>query len=273
MDTLIVNLDRLIAGAYLVLFISYIHSFITARVQRGNFSLVALPAVVLLHLTKLIIQGVTEGHCPLVGIGETFSFTAFSIAVIYSVLERSQKYYSTGALFIGVVFASQLASVVAVILSPPPLEGIGDIPIGFHAPIAVIATASFATSAVYGVIYLFLYGRLRKKHLDAHLRLVPSLEAIERMQTLSSKIGLVLMALALMSGLVIGVVYKKVFALYDPKIIVSLIVLGIFGYGVFGGWRHSLPGKRKAAIAIAGIVIAIASMTVVRLVVPTFHRF
>ena len=267
---LIYGFDALLTALYGVLFLFYVALFMSSHGQFKRLAAVALPSVLCLHLIKLIVQGVYAGHCPIFAFHETFSFTAFALGAIYLVIERRHKYCSTGVVFVGMALVFEAIALIAdrsaAATSVPFFAGI-------HAPLALLGIAALVASALYGVIYLTTFRLLKSKRFGTSLNNMPSLEAIERMQSVSTLVGVVLFGIAMIAGFAIALISGQQFTLYDPKIIVAVAILAIYGYLAVGARMHSFSGKRKSAIAIVGLLFALISMTVVRLWAPTFHRF
>ena len=273
MGKCIYSFDVLLALLYLGLFLFYAKIFLSKHQPLGRFFTASLPVILSLHFIKLLLQGVYAGHCPIVGFNETFSFTAFALGVIYLIIERHQRYFATGAIFLGIILLFQSVSVITGFSVVSFGEQLQRIPFGYHAPLALFGIAALATSAIYSGIYLATFYSLKSKHPNSYLREVPSLETIENMQSLSSTIGVVLISIALVIGLAIARIYNMAISIYDPKIIISILVLVIFGSGVIGSKFCSFSGKKKAIIALVGFLVALLSMTIVRLYLPSFHRF
>lgn len=273
MNQLIYILNVALAVFYLALFVFYARNFLSPHGRTGSLIVWSLPLVLTLHFAKLLIQGLIEGHCPIMGFNETCSFMAFALALIYFVVERYQKFFATGAIFIGITLIFQSVTIFV----PSPITyvtpGLNGIPFGLHAPLAIIGIAAVTTSAIYGAIYLIMNFLLKHKHFGPSLRQIPPLEAIEKMQTLSAVIGVTLIAVAIVSGLILGTIYDQKISIGDSKIIASIILIIVFGYGVIGSRFCFFSGKKKSIIAITGFLVALISMTVVRFYLPTFHRF
>lgn len=271
MSEFIFGFDALLTALYAALFFFYLGLFLSSHGQFRRIAAIALPSVLCLHLIKLIVQGIYAGHCPLVEPYETFSFTAFALGVIYLIIERRHNYFATGAIFVGMVLAFQGAALAMDHSAVSQIHG--RMPLGFHAPLALLGIAALVASALYGVIYLTAYRFLKSKRFGTSLNNMPSLEAIERMQSVSTLVGVVLFGIAMVAGFAIALISGQQFTLYDPKIIVAVAILAIYGYLAVGARTRSFSGKRKSAIAIVGLLFALISMTVVRLWAPTFHRF
>lgn len=272
MENLLYRFDTILVALYFCVFLLYVRAFFSSHRPIGRVFLFTLPSVLILHLVKLILQGKCMGHCPILGLSETFSFTAFALGLIYFILERRQKYYATGVIFIGIVLLFQSVTIYSTSNETILAENLRHIPFAFHGPLALIGISAFGASALYGVLYLILFRLLKTKQLSANLGKMPPLEKIEAFQKYSSLIGFVFFSIAVISGFVLGIIYEQITRI-DPKIIISLIVLAIFGYEVIGSRFCSFSGKKRSIIAIVGFTIAVVSMAVVRFSTYTFHRF
>lgn len=273
MDRIIYLFDILLVFLYLVLFVLYLRNLFSSHRPLGRLFMAGLPVILTVHFIKLILQGLSVNHCPTAGLGQSLSFAAFSLGFIYFIVERYQRYFATGTIFIGIVLIFQSASLFMFKPAGEPGAALSNIPYGFHAPIALLALSAFATSAIYGAIYLTEMMLLKLKRFGTGLKNMPPLETVERMQGIASVIGVVLMGISLIAGITLAIIYKPSFAIYDPKIMIAVIIFAIFVYGVLGSHFFSFSGRKKSAIALIGFSAALISITVVRFCLPTFHRF
>lgn len=272
MDNTIHNLDVFLAIAYFGLFAVYVKSFFVSDKQPWRFLPVFLPAILVIHLVKLIVQGVRDGHCPIVTFDETFSFTAFCLGIIYLIARRRRIYCAEGSVFIGLTCIFQFIAVFAATNNILVYDRLSGIPFGFHAPIALIGVAAFTASAIYGVLYITMFQLLKSKGAIFQLKKLPPLERVESMLGFSMKVGVVFFGFAITTGLIMGKIHNlPIFT--DPKMIASLAVFAIFAWGIIGSKLHVFSGYRKSLIAILGFVVAITSMTVVRFYLTKMHNF
>lgn len=273
MSKIIYSLDVTLVVTYFALFLLYARNLSFSGKGLRRLLVWALPAAVALHFIKLLLQGMAGSHCPIIGIYETTSFLSFSIALIYLIIERYQRYFGTGAIFMAIILIFQAVSLFAPASVTMVPQNLSKIPFGLHAPIVLVGVAAFTTSAISGVIYLLSFRKLKKKDFSLSQNKIPSLESMEKMVTLSSLLGVILVATGLAAGFVIARVYNEHFNLYDPKIVITIITLLIFLYGLVGSWLCSFSGKKKAVIVLIGFFAALISMTLIRFCSETFHRF
>lgn len=266
------TMDILLTVMYLGLFAIYMKPFFDLERQPWRFLPVFLPAVLFVHFGKLIMQGVRDGHCPIATFGETFSFTAFCLGIIYLVARRRRIYCAEGAVFVGLICLFQLVSIFAAQNNILVYERLKNIPFGFHAPIALIGMALFAASALYGILYIAMFGLLKSKSPVFPLDQLPPLERVESMLDFSMTSGIAFFGFATVAGFVMGRIYD-VPIFIDPKVIASFLVFAVFAYGVIGSRFFAFSGYRKSIISILGFGAAIASMTIVRMCLTKLHSF
>lgn len=272
MNNTISYLDSLLAIAYVSLFGVYAKSFFASSKQPWRFLPSLLPGILILHLAKLLAEGVRDGHCPIVTFSETVSFTAFCLGIIYLIARRRQIYCAEGSVFIGLIAIFQ--SIAAFFSTNNILiyEQLKNIPFGFHAPVALIAIAAFTASAIYGLLYITMFRLLKSRDGMSKLKGLPPLERVEYMLGFSMQIGTAFFGLAILTGIIMGITFNLP-VLTDPKMIVSVAVLAVFVYGIVGSKYRFFSGYRKSLIAIFGFMLAIASMTVVRFYLTRMHNF
>ena len=179
---------------------------------------------------------------------------------------------------IGAVITALLVAWMAglVIFAPgsaaprPPASGAL---FAFHVTLNTWAYAAFALSFVLSLVYLLQDGLLRSRRLGAAFWRFPPLDLLERMARGGVWVGLA----ALCCGVTIGFVWEHRlsggFAWADPKVVITLGILGVYvAYLVLSrrsGWR----GSRAALVCALNFIVVLFSYTVVNLYMTQFHRF
>jgi HemX protein len=115
-----------------------------------------------------------------------------------------------------------------------------------HVTMAFLAYAAFSLSAVFAVLYLIGDHLLKQKKWNRLLRLLPSLEHLQRLSYGFSLIGMPL----LLSSIILGVIWAYQTNIsgfwYDPKIIGSLIVLLLYAIQLYQKAKQRWHGRRLA---------------------------
>nr|WP_302104820.1 cytochrome c biogenesis protein CcsA [Polycladomyces sp. WAk] len=115
-----------------------------------------------------------------------------------------------------------------------------------HVTMAFLAYAAFSLSAVFAILYLIGDHLLKQKKWNRLLRLLPSLEHLQRLSYGFSLIGMPL----LLSAIILGVIWAYQTNIgglwYDPKIIGSLIVVLLYAILLYQRAKQRWHGRRLA---------------------------
>ena len=266
---------------YLMVFGFYLWVFRSDNPTPRRIASRFAAAVALFHVGAEITRGLAYGRMPMGSPPEFVSILALAILVTYLAIERRFRVKNTGFLPTGIAFVSQF---VASVLSTGPAEPrpfLSDPGFAFHAVLVLLAYTALTLSFVYALLYLILARQLGRHQFGLFFRRMPSLEVLERMSVTAVELGVPLLFASLVLGHLwmysladrIDPAMAAQLSPYDPKILVSWIILlgyvgGLAGYR-FLGWR----GRRMNVMAVSAFVMILVAMGVVRHFVPSFHDF
>jgi ABC-type transport system involved in cytochrome c biogenesis permease subunit len=138
---------------------------------------------------------------------------------------------------------------------------------------SVLAYAAFALAFVLSLIYLLQVRRLRHRRPGPVVWRFPPLDALERMSRGSVRVGL----LSLIAGTILGIIWqwqiRGHFLLTDPKVLVTLVILLLYGGYLWLSRSASGRGARASALCILNFVLVIFSYAVVNLYLSHFHKY
>lgn len=202
----------------------------------------------------------------------SMSLFGWLLALTYLALELFHRQRSVGAFvlpFILVFFvAAQLAP--ADRLSPAPAQGVA---FAFHVTLSILAYSAFALSFVFSLIFLGEQRLLRSRKLGDVVWRLPPLELLERMSRSSVFVGLVSIAIGTVLGFVWVDRLHGQFWYYDPKYVITLVVLLLyvvyFQLARTASWR----GARASKLCIFNFFVVVMSFTVVNLYLSQSHRY
>jgi ABC-type uncharacterized transport system permease subunit len=231
-----------------------------------------LRVAVLLHLLYLIARGWTEGHLPLASVYDFLSATALALAAVYLYVEMRQRIRTTGIFVLPLVLLIQLIASAygsTVPLTKPPIN-----PFWFelHTLAAVLGYGAFFVSAIYGILFLFLYREIKGNRISFFFTRMPPLESLARMNVSAASAGLVLLALAILMGIGWG----KAAGLHpfsDPKTWLTIAAWCLLGFAVVAYHRLGWRGPRAVYASLAGLTTLLLSRVVTDLFVRSFHTF
>ena len=277
-ELLIKTLLHILPVLYGVAFFDYLLVFVSEDKMVGRLARPVLVAAVIVNLLYMLAYTVKFEYLPLTDVYQMLGAVAFALAGIYLWVESRTGTPYTGPFFLFLVLVLQIVNAEFE-------RGAGEIPtllqnrmFSFHVLAAVIGYSAFAISAVYGLLYLQLYRRMRGKNFGLVFRRLPSLDVLDRMNYNASLAGFAFLALAV----VLGILWSrrvpqspdlpKVSDL-DPKVIVAIFTLVIYGGALagrrFGSWR----GPKFAYSALLGFMAILFSIFGVNFFFTSFHGF
>ena len=231
-----------------------------------------LVVTVLFHFIYLVLLMVRFKHLPFANVFEAISTLAFAVAIVYLYIEFRTNVKTTGWFVLFIVFSFQLISSLYIVHS----EEIHPLLISkwfvLHTSLALLGYSAFATSAVFAFLYLMLYHQIKWKRFGVVYSRLPSLEILTDMNQTVALFGFVLLAIAVLVGMAwsnrVEIGFWR-----DPKFLVAIITLLIYGFSIAGRRFWNWQGKRVAYLTLLGFAIIVFSLMVVNLLFETFHSF
>jgi ABC-type transport system involved in cytochrome c biogenesis permease subunit len=244
------------------------------RVKRTALALAAIGFV--LHGIDLAGQLIGAPHRDVVTSARfLFCLLGFGILLIFLVLwwRLKMRFLAVVALPLALIFYATAKAATGVNASlPPMLSGLFFL---LHIGTLFASMALLAMAFGAGLAFLHLEKRIKTKTgLKKFQQDMPSLDTFDKVNHWVVVLGFPLYSLGVVSGFVWAwLASKRVFS-FDPKEILSLVVLGLFAYlfhqRVASGWR----GRKPAVMTIAVFLLTVLSMLGINFLVPTtFHGF
>ncbi len=262
----------LAAFAYLLSLGSYVYFLNTGKETSGRLATLFLAGGLVAHYFALLDRSRALHTVPYHDLYGALSLFGWLLALTYLLLEVFHRQRSVGAYVVPFVLVFFLAASVAPPdrLSPPPAHGTT---FALHVTLSILAYAAFALSFVLSIIFLSQERLLRSRKLDSVVWRLPSLELLERMSQSSVLIGLISIA----AGTIMGFIWVDRLTgrvwYYDPKYVVTLIVLLLyviyFRLARSTAWR----GARASKLCIFNFALVILSFTVVNFYLSPSHRY
>ena len=143
----------------------------------------------------------------------------------------------------------------------------------FHVTLNTWAYAAFALSFVLSLIYLIQDRLLRSRRLGAPFWRFPALDVLDRMARSSVYIGLVALVLGVAMGLVWQHRLSGGYSFGDPKVVITIAILGVYIAYLLLARNAAWRGARAALLCAMNFVVVLFSYTFVNLYLTRFHRF
>jgi HemX protein len=258
---------------YAASFVCYARILYSPQVWLGRVASLLLAGGIVSQYYALLERSRWIHTVPYDDLYGSMSLFAWLLAVTYLGLELFHRERSVGA-FVTLLLAAWTAALgVAVPLTlphPPPARG----PLfAFHVTLNTWAYASFALSFVLSLIYLGQDWVLRSRRVSVAFWRFPALDVLDRMSRSSVYIGL----LALVSGVIMGLIWRHRlsggYSWSDPKVIVTLVILAVYGAYLRLSRSTTWRGARAAIVCASNFLVVLFSYTFVNLYLTRFHRF
>jgi len=259
-------------AAYVGSFAAYIGYLISGRDWSGRLGSLLLASGLIVHYFALLERARGLHTVPYHDLSGSMSLFGWLLALTYLSLELVHRQRSVGAFVLPFVLAffavSQLAP--ADRLAAPPATGVI---FAFHVTLSILAYAAFGLSCVLSVIYLAEQRLLHKHRVGDVVWRLPSLDLLDRMSQSSVLVGLISIGIGTALGFVwvdrlTGAVWH-----YDPKYVVTLLVLVAYALYLRLARNPTWRGARASQLCIFNFVIVIFSFTVVNLFFSHAHRY
>src|SRR5258706_1497569 len=176
-------------------------AFLTAGGERSrSLGPHLLAAGAAIHGLEISHRSLVVGHIAVASFDEGLSFLAFSLAILYLLIDRRHVLAALGAI---VAPLATLLTVVAFLVSsgtttlPPALRSAW-LPV--HVTLAFLGNAVFAIAFATSAVYLFEDNRLKAKRPSRIRRIFPSLEKLDELNYRLLAWGFPLLTLGILSG-------------------------------------------------------------------------
>ena len=215
------------------------------------------------------------GRAPMTNLYESLVFFAWTIALIYLILERKFYIRTVGAFvapfpFLIMAYASLNPNDIQPLV--PALKSNWLI---FHVMSCFVGYAAFAVSFGVSILYFFKIGseKLSTKPIESFWGSLPSSAALDEIGYKTIAIGFPLLTIGIVTGAFWANVAWGTYWSWDPKETLSLIVWLIYAAYLHAritrGWR----GKRAAILSIIGFAATLFCYLGVNLILSGLHSY
>lgn len=258
--------------AYAASFALYLRYLATGRERAGRWGSLLLAAGIVAHYFALLERSRGLHTVPYHDLYGSMSLFGWLLGLTYLGLEIYHRQRSVGAF----VLPFLLVFFVAAHLAPADrysATSAHGVAFALHVTLSILAYAAFALSFVTSLMFLAEQRLLRRHQGGAVLWRLPPLDLLDQMSYSGVLVGL----LSMVAGTLLGFVWvdRLMGQLwhYDPKYIVTLLVLGLYAaylrLAQTGSWR----GARASGLCIFNFCIVVLSFTVVNLFLSHTHRY
>jgi ABC-type transport system involved in cytochrome c biogenesis permease subunit len=261
--------------------LAYAIHFVTRGPLAGRVAGALLVGGILVHTFVIGMQTMALGHVPFAGTTPAISMFVWLLALSYLYVELTTEERGMGVFILPLLTA--LATIPAFTHDPVERAAVLESPwFTLHVSSLLFAYASFALASVIGITYVLLFKEIKAKHLGVFYQRLPSLQALDQMNSRAVTIGWIFLTI----GVVVGAVWAaqarqagfadprvQAMSLLDPKIFIALLSWTIYSFELYAvraiGWR----GRRAAWLSAVGFVIVLLNFVPVSYFLTKSHNF
>jgi ABC-type transport system involved in cytochrome c biogenesis permease subunit len=267
---------------YLLALIAYAIHFARRAPAAGRAATTLLVAGALAHTFVIGMQTMEAGHVPFAGTTQAISTFVWMLALAYLYVEVTTEERSLGVFILTIIVTLQILPAFSAPATEPKSPVLEHPLFWTHVAAMLGAYASFGLAAVIGVTYVLQFKEIKTKHLVFFFQRLPSLQALDVMNSRTVLIGWILMTVGLAAGalwvtqalaMAPSDARVQAMSLRDPKISIALMTWGVYTFQLVArrviGWR----GRPAAYLAAAGFAIVLLNFVLVSYFLTDSHNF
>jgi HemX protein len=131
-----------------------------------------------------------------------------------------------------------------------------------HISLAIASYVAFSISAVFAGMHLFLHQQLKSRRWSLTMKRLPSLDQVEAYAYKAVVLGVPLLILSLAIGVAELVLVRHLSLLFDPKVLLSVVILVVYCGYLMAGKRSKLPGYRLAIWNVAAFLFVLLNVAI-----------
>jgi len=281
-SSLFFNLTTFAYFASMVLYIAYVATRSKpvaqiARVTAAAGFLTNTIAIGLRWYESYQLLGV-DGRAPLTNLYESVVFFAWSIILIYLLIDLKYKQPSVGAFVVPFAFAGMIWAQYSLSDAIDPLvPALQSNWLTYHVITCFLGYAAFAVACGVSIMYLIKIGK-EEKHADESpiggiLGVFPSTRVLDDLNYKAIMIGFPLLTLGIVTGAAWANYAWGTYWSWDPKETWSLIVWFLYAAFLHARITRGWVGRRAAWLSIIGFAATIFCYLGVNLVLSGLHSY
>lgn len=258
----------------------YAYQFILRRQKVGWWARFATGAGFIFQTLAIGANSMANDGTPLTGSNQLV-LAAWALVLLFFAMEHVIKIRAYGA------FLVPVAVVLMVIAQLVGGEGSGAVVgdaaqiahqldswgVAFHVALIVFANAGFAVGAVSAALFLFQESQLKNHRTSLLGRRLPSLATLQSVSRRAIALSFPVYTAGLTLGIIRAIQTDVGGWFFDPRIMMSGLVLFTFGVYMALVYRHDVSSRTAAWISIVGFAFVVVLAVVARALPIGFHVF
>lgn len=258
--------------AYLLSMGLYLSFLYTGKEVTGRLATLLMFIGLVTHYLALLMRAKGTHTVPYHDLQGSMSLFGWLLAVTYLCLEIYHRQRTVGAFVLPIILLFFFTAYLVPDHPNHPSTPHGVV-FALHVTLSILAYAAFALSCVLSLMYLGEERVLKIRRLGDVVWRLPPLELLERMSHTSVLVGLITIAVGTALGFVAVDRLPGQPAYFDPKYMVTLLVLGLYAAYFHLARTAAWRGARASKLCVFNFVLVMLSFTVVNLYFSAHHRY
>jgi ABC-type uncharacterized transport system permease subunit len=240
--------------------VSMVYALVALIRRREILSKATLPIAVVavtLHFVALV-EAFASGRMVAMPLHQSESLLAFLMMLLFIAVYYLYRTTSPGIVVLPIAF---LLSLSAALAQGAPQFGSPLLRSGWiytHIILILTGYSALFFSFIASVLYLLHERSLKKKNLNGIAGKLPALETIDSIGYRLLLIGFPFMTFGLIAGSVIAQLQYGSSYFLDPKVILSLLMWGVYMLILFTRWNSGWRGRRAALLSAFAFAAALS---------------
>jgi cytochrome c-type biogenesis protein CcsB len=247
--------------------------FVSQNQRLRGLARFSLVVVGILQTMYVLLRFFQTGYTPITSQHETVVFFSWSLTWAYLSFRWRYTVKNFGAFISPLILALLVIAALSPRIINPLAPALQSWWLPVHAGVTVASYAFLSLAFCGGIMYLLQNRELKKKKFGYLFKRLPSLDALDQLNSHCLAIGFVLLTLGIISGSIWASQAWGSYWHWDPKETWSLITWFLYAAQIHqrfsAGWR----GKRAAIMAIIGFVSMIFTLWGVTFLLGGIHSY
>ena len=253
--------------------VGYLSSLLVKKVKLAKISTWILAAAFVFLTVKFLFVIIHSSWLFNPDSRDFLSLCAWSVCAVYLVLQFKTKTRVLGAFISPFILLFMIAAAgeeAGKFLRPQNLQNWLT---AVHLLLTIIGEAFFVIASCAGIMFIIQNRLLKNKKLSRMIRLLPSLNDLDRINHLCLLWGFPVLSVGIIAGVVFAEISWKTGWLTDPKIIWTFAGWIIYGFLLHQRLAIGWKGYRMALISGVFFILLLLSYCGVKICFSTLHNF
>jgi ABC-type uncharacterized transport system permease subunit len=250
----------------------YLRFLYTGKELTGKMATLLMFLGLVAHYLSLLMKAKGTHTVPYHDLQGSMSLFGWLLAVTYLCLEIYHRQRTVGPFVLPIILAFFASAYLLPEHGTTPSTAHGVV-FALHVTLSILAYAAFALSCVLSLMFLGEERFVKIRRLGDVVWRLPPLELLERMSHTSVMVGLETIVVGTALGFLEVDWLPAQAGHFDPKYVVTLVVLGLYlayyQLARTAAWR----GARASKLCVFNFVLVVLSFTVVNLYFSPHHRY